>query len=57
MQGKYCTICLHAVDLVPFPLGSPAHASASGLPKRDLKNKKYERFLISPLSPSSEQDI
>lgn len=57
VQGKYCTICLHAVSSLPFPLDSPTHASASGLLKQDLKNQKNERFLISPLSPASEQDI
>lgn len=57
VQGKYCTICLHAVSSLPFPFNSPTHASASGLLKQDLKNQKNERFLISPLSPASEQDI
>lgn len=57
VQGKYCTICLHAVSSLPFPSDSPTHALASGLPKQDLKNQKNERFLISPLSPASEQDI
>lgn len=57
VQGKYCTICLHAVSSLPFPLDSPTHALASGLLKQDLKNQKNERFLISPLSPASEQDI